>query len=124
MTSKKTTNRMPTETFVPLYLAAVEKGMNRQDFAESIGVTANTVYQRIHDMWVKGACQKTFPQLKARGKRSFMETVERAVAAYRSGSATPETKPEPKKELAKVAAKVGRADDFNPQDELDRLLTG
>jgi hypothetical protein len=112
--------RMPTSVFVPLYLEAVAKGMTRQDFAESIGIQASSVYQRIHGMWMKGACKKTFPLLKARGKRPFLETVDRAVAAYRSGSVSLE----PKKDLATAVSRVATAEEFSPQDELDRLLNG
>jgi hypothetical protein len=131
MTSdKKTEPRMQTSTFVPLYLAAVEQDMTRQDFAESIGVQTSTVYQRIKDMHDKGACKKTFPQLRARGKRSFKETVEAAVAAYRNGSASPKADlaVDAAKVTVKPAAKATKVEaasgEYDPAAELDKLLNG
>jgi hypothetical protein len=122
--------RMPTSVFVPLYLEAVAKGMTRQDFAESIGIQASSVYQRIHDYHAKGYSQTEFPHLKARGKRSLKETVDAALAAFKNGATSPKAKDELADEAVKVSAKAAAAvteveveeKEYDPAAELDRLL--
>jgi len=131
----KSDTRMQSDKFVPLYLAAVAKGMTRQEFAESIGIQVSSVYQRVRDLHAKGYSEADFPHLKARGKRSFKETVDAALAAYRNGTASPKAKAELASEAAKVtvkaAAEVTKVEveqvavedkPYDPAAELEKLL--
>jgi len=139
--TKKSESRMPAQEFVPLYLDAVAAGMIREDFAESIGVCANTVYQRIYEMHQKGACQKTFPQLQTRGKRTFVQKINDAVAdwekskgkkavvqaAVKATAQQPEPKPKAKakpKDEPVPTPPAGPDGDVDTDAFLDQLLNG
>ena len=137
---KKSDPRMQTAEFIPLYLDAVAAGMIREDFAESLGVNANTVYQRIYEMHQKGGDKKVFPQLQTRGKRSFTQKINDAVADWekskgkkaviRAAVKATEQQPEPK--ARKRAAKTepvltppdGPDGDVDTNAFLDQLLNG
>lgn len=73
--------RMPVEQFIPQYLAAVDAGMMREDLAKKLGISTNTLYQRIHDL--NNECGTDFPQLPLRGRKSLKDRVQEAVASYK-----------------------------------------
>lgn len=128
--TKKRDKRLSSEQFVPLYLEAVEAEMTREDFADKIGVTSMTVYQRIYEMHQKGACKKTFPQLQTKGRRSYMDKINAAVEEWKKSKGKgpakeknhPLSEKQPTKEL-KVGAgpkpKAKKQEDTTPPAETD-----
>jgi len=148
-TAKKTTvaetaatkKRVPTVVFVPAYLRAVASGMTREDLAAQLGIEPSSIYQRVYDMYQKGACQKTFPHLATTGKQSYLDRIQAAVDDYRKGTGVPATPTTAAAHPAIVAAvvkqtgkkgkppveidpPVGDDGDLDPSAALDRLLNG
>ena len=76
--------KMPVEKFIPFYMAAVDAGMTRDEFAKKMGVRHETVYQRVYDLNTKH--DAGLPQLKLDERLSKAEAVKAAIAEYRSGS--------------------------------------
>jgi hypothetical protein len=109
-------NRMEVEKFMPLYYKAMADGMNRDDFAEMIGVEVDTVYQRVYELMTD------HPELVEQGMRQLPRKTnlplrERVLAAWASANKQPapektqEPKPEPKAKVKtdKAAAVVKAA---------------
>ena len=108
-------NRMEVEEFLPLYRKAMDQGMNRDEFAEMIGVEVDTVYQRVYELMHDN------PELVEQGMRQLprktnLPLKDRVLAAWASANKEPapekkqETKPEPKaKAKSDEAAAVVKA---------------
>lgn len=131
----KSDSRMASSQFIPLYLDAVAANMIREDFAASIFVCSNSVYQRIYDMHQKGACKKMFPQLQTRAKRSFVDRINDAVAdwekskgqtaAVKATEQQPKVKAKPKpKDEPLPAPPAGPDGDVDTNAFLEQLLNG
>ena len=91
--------RWTIDRFLPAYLEAAEKGMTREAFAESIGLKAETVYQRVYALRKK---RKDIPMLRSAGKIPMLEQADQIMDAYkrrRDGASVavqePEKEPEP-----------------------------
>lgn len=79
--------RWTIDKFLPAYLEAVEKGMTREAFAESIGLKAETVYQRVYNL---RKSRKDIPLLRSAGKVPMLERADEIMEAYnRRRKATP-----------------------------------
>jgi len=74
--------KMPAEKFIPIYLAAVDAGMTREEFAKKLGVRHETVYQRIYALNTEHGTD--LPQLKLDERLSKAEAVKAAIAEYRA----------------------------------------
>lgn len=74
--------KMPAEKFIPMYLAAVDADMKRDEFAKKLGVRTESVYQRIYDLNTKHGAN--LPQLKLDERLTKAEAVKAAIAQYRS----------------------------------------
>lgn len=96
--------KMPVDKFIPLYMAAVDAGMTRDEFAKKLGVRPETVYQRVYDLNTKH--DAGLPQLKMDERLSKAEAVKAAIAQYRSGK------------------KPSKAAEQTSNDELEALLKG
>ena len=64
--------RVSIEKFLPLYLEAVKNGLNREEFAEQIGVKPLTVYQRVVKLR-QDARLKNLPHLKGDDRPSVAD---------------------------------------------------
>ena len=149
MTATKAKKRVSTAVFVPAYLRAVASGMTREGLADLLGIEPSSIYQRVYDMYQKGACKKTFPHLPTTGKQSYLDRIQAAVDDYRKGTGVPATlttaadhaaivaavvkqtgkkgKPPVEKPAAApvtVDPPVGDDGDLDPSAALDRLLNG
>ena len=146
--TKASKKRVSTAVFVPAYLRAVASGMTREDLAAQLGIEPSSIYQRVYDMYQKGACQKTFPHLPTTGKQSYLDRIQAAVDDYRKGSGKPDSlttaahpaivaavtkqvgkkgKPPAEKPVdppVTVDPPVGDDGDLDPSAALDRLLNG
>ena len=133
-TTAKAKKRVSTAVFVPAYLKAVATGMTREDLAAQLGIEPSSIYQRVYDMYQKGACQKTFPHLPTTGKQSYLDRIQAAVDDYRKGSGQAAIVAAVTKPAAKVDKKgqppaektvtVGDDGDLDATAALERLLNG
>lgn len=98
--------KMPAAKFIPLYLAAVDAKLTRDEFAKKIGVQTETVYQRVYDLNQKHGAD--LPQLPLEERVSKAEAVAHAIAQYRAS-----------KKQGKPAA-----ESKSTTDELEELLKG
>lgn len=80
--------RMTVAKFIPMYLAAVEAGTTREEFARQLGVKPDTIYQRVYDLNRQHGA--ALPQLPSGGRISMADQVQAAIAAYRGGKKQPE----------------------------------
>lgn len=99
MASKR--SRMTVAQFIPLYMAAVDAGVTREEFAKKLGVKPDTIYQRVYDLNTNHGAG--LPQLRCEGRSPLSDQVKQALAAYRGGR-----RPEEKQQI----------------DELEALLKG
>jgi hypothetical protein len=130
-TTAKAKKRVSTAVFVPAYLKAVATGMTREDLAAQLGIEPSSIYQRVYDMYQKGACQKTFPHLPTTGKQSYLDRIQAAVDDYRKGSgqaaivaAVTKQVGKKGKPPAEKTVTVGDDDDLDATAALERLLNG
>ena len=122
-------SRIEIEAFLETYRPAVEAGMDRGDFAKSIGVLTATVYQRVYELNRRDPSLK-IPQLPVRRATPI---ADRARAAWTTDS-KPDPKPEPKPKadakvkdtaaIVKAATKPKEPSAVNNDvmDELNKLL--
>ena len=96
--------KMPAEKFIPIYLAAVDADMKRDEFAKKLGVRTETVYQRVYDLNTKH--DAGLPQLKLDERLTKSEAVKAAIAQYRSGK------------------KPSKSSEQTSNEELEALLKG
>ena len=73
--------RWTIDRFLPAYLEAAEKGMTREDFAESIGLKSETVYQRVYNL---RRSNKDIPMLRSASKIPMMEQADKIMESYRA----------------------------------------
>jgi len=82
MSDKK--SRISVEDFVGAYMQAVEDGLTRDEFANSIGVQSLTVYQRVTKLRNDGL---DIPHLEGEsGRVPVLERAKAALAAFRKAS--------------------------------------
>ena len=93
-------DRMPIEKFLPLYLAAAEAGMTKDEFAAKIGVKPETVYQRVYELRRAGLADD-IPLLKTEGRVPKLERAREILKARMGGA-----KPAPKAKAAPKGEKV------------------
>ena len=130
-TTVKAKKRVSTAVFVPAYLKAVATGMTREDLAAQLGIEPSSIYQRVYDMYQKGACQKTFPHLPTTGKQSYLDRIQAAVDDYRKGggqaaivAAVTKQVGKKGKPPAEKTVTVGDDGDLDATAALERLLNG
>ena len=129
-TTAKAKKRVSTAVFVPAYLKAVATGMTREDLAAQLGIEPSSIYQRVYDMYQKGACQKTFPHLPTAGKQSYLDRIQAAVDDYRKGSGKAAIVAAVTKQVGKKGkppaetVTVGDDGDLDATAALERLLNG
>ena len=78
---KVVAERIPVEQFVKAYMTAARDGLTRDDVAEALGVTVNTVYLRANELQRKGV------PLPALGRKKGPSIAERAMAAMQEFAA-------------------------------------
>lgn len=134
---------MPTDKFIAAYLKAVMSGTTREELSKQIGISPDSIYQRIYDMHNKGVDKKMFPHLPTTGRQSFLDRVQAAVndfkktnggqAAVVAAATTPAVKavrkgkPPAEKPAAPpvtVDPPVGDDGDLDPSAALERMLDG
>lgn len=82
MASKR--SRMTVAKFIPLYMAAVDAGVTREEFARKLGVKPDTIYQRVYDLNTNHGAG--LPQLRCEGRAPLAEQVKQALESYRGQS--------------------------------------
>ncbi len=69
------------ETFVHLYMKAVEEGLTKEAFADRLGVKPSTVYQRAYELRAGGL---DIPLLRSARQLSTVERARAALETYRA----------------------------------------
>lgn len=74
MSKKKQKPNWPVEKFLPRYMQALAEGMDRQTFAEELGIKPLTVYARVKELQeIMNKHGRALPMLKPR-KRKGLES--------------------------------------------------
>jgi DNA-binding transcriptional ArsR family regulator len=96
--------RVPVESFVMSYLAAVRDGKTYQQLADELGMKHSTVYQRAYELRKRGFTDLK-PLASAARRESFEKRAEKAVKEFLEGGVSPKEKPKPapKKQTEKQA---------------------
>lgn len=110
---------MTVEKFLPLYLAAVDAGMTREDFAKKLGVATDTVYQRVYELNTKDG--QDLPQLRLASRLTRAEQIKAAMESYKA-SKKGTTKETPAKAAPVVVKEV--TPEPSEEDALAKLLNG
>jgi len=117
-------DRMPIEKFLPLYLAAAEQGMTKEEFAEKIGVKPETVYQRVYELRRAGLADD-IPLLKTEGRVPKLERAREIIKARLNGGVKP-SKPKAKADKPAsekpVAEPVLEKEEDTAEDELANIF--
>jgi hypothetical protein len=120
-------DRMPIEKFLPLYMAAAESGMTKEEFATKIGVKPETVYQRCYELRRAGLADD-IPLLKSEGRVSKLDKAKAILAGLRGGAQAGTTAPKAKAKAkpakdGKVAEEpVLEKDEGTEEDELANIF--
>lgn len=83
MCKKKRTGRRvrnDIETFLWAYADAIKSGLSRAEFADSIGVKTDTIYQRVYELRCRG---HNIPQLSTKKPLSFDERIKKTLSEIR-----------------------------------------
>jgi len=72
--------RNDIETFLWAYADAITEKMTRQEFADSLGIKADTVYQRVYELQCEG---HDLPQLPVRKSLSRNEIIRKTMSEIR-----------------------------------------
>jgi hypothetical protein len=102
--------RWTIDRFLPLYLEASEKGVTKEDFAESVGLKPDTVYQRVYALRRKGM---DIPLLRSKGKIPMLEQADKILAEYRAKKGPGKEGP------AKEVLKRDKPEQADPNAELN-----
>lgn len=97
--------RLTIDRFLPLYLEAAENGVTKEEFAASIGLKPDTVYQRVYALRRQGM---DIPLLRSKGKIPMLEQADKILAEYRA-----------KKGPDKEGPKKGKPVQADPNAEID-----
>jgi transposase len=115
---------MPIEKFLPLYMAAAESGMTKEEFATKIGVKPETVYQRVYELRRAGLADD-IPLLRTEGRVPKIERAREILKARLGGGKVAKAE-KPKAKPAKVEAAadepVLEKEDGTEEDELANIF--
>lgn len=110
--------RLTIDRFLPLYLEAAENGVTKEEFAASVGLKPDTVYQRVYALRRKGM---DIPLLRSKGKIPMLEQADKILAEYRAKKGV--AKEGPKEEKSKPAKADPNAElDSDSVESIESLL--
>jgi transposase len=112
---------MPIEKFLPLYMAAAEQGMTKEEFAAKIGVKPETVYQRVYELRSEGLADD-IPLLKCGSRVSKLEKAKEILKSLRGGAKAAPAKVKKSEKPATDVAAEPTLDKGSEEDELASIF--